>query len=207
MKQSAPAPARCRTRYLVGLLALLFAAPMLLAWWLQRHPAWLPTGQSQYGRLLHPPPELPDAVLHHAMDGTAARLYGKWTLLQPDGGRCAAACMQMLQQARYVRLISGRHSHHTQQLLLAGGLSGEATRRRLAAQPGLLLYQAPKAAQNALDLLGEKDQGAAGDTLPAAALYLVDPRGQVVLAYTAEASVGAIREDLQRLLRYNRSLE
>ena len=210
------APTARRRPYLLYLLVFLIAAPTLLSWWLQSHPEWLPTGQSQHGRLLHPPRKLADASLYYSADQVEARLYGKWTLLQLQDGACKAKCLERLQLVRFTRLISARYSHRTQQLLLLDDTTAAAP-PDLTTHPGLLLYQDPEAARQARRTLtpkkdseekdsGEQDSGKR-DSGAEEVLYLVDPAGRVILAYTAEDPAGALIEDLKRLLRYNRGQE
>ncbi|MHB8477773.1 MAG: SCO family protein [Steroidobacteraceae bacterium] len=176
---------RRRRRVLVG-LALIFFAPLGLAFYLYYgHAAWHPGGRVNAGTLIEPARPLPAANF----------LKGKWTLLLVNFGSCAQACRARLYDTRQVRLALNRDMQRVQRVLIAE--SGCCDAEFLHDQhPDLDLIQGAAAAPT-LALLPQENAGAA----PAPRVYLIDPLGNLMMFYGADAKPKGMLEDLKRLLR------
>jgi cytochrome oxidase Cu insertion factor (SCO1/SenC/PrrC family) len=203
MTETEMAPARRRQKWIVVLLAALFAAPAILAWLLFHYTQVGRGGGdgTSHGHLVQPPRQLPDLPLADpAGDGGTAKLYGKWSLVYLVDGECGRRCEQNLYRLRQIRLAQGRHADRVQRVLIdvGPGHVGLSSRQRheyagqLLAdpdQPGRLLEQF-RLSDGDLPL-------AAGRT------YIVDPRGFLMMSYAADTDPGGIIDDLKRLLRYS----
>ena len=176
---------RRRRRVLVG-LALLFFAPLGLAFYLYyAHADWYPGGRVNTGVLIEPARPLPAANF----------LKGKWTLLLVESGSCTAACRGQLYGTRQVRLALDRDMKRVQRVLIAEGGCCDAEFLR-DQHPDLILIQ-PAAAAPLLALLPQEGAGAGR----APRVYLVDPLGNLMMFYAADAKPKGMLEDLKRLLR------
>jgi cytochrome oxidase Cu insertion factor (SCO1/SenC/PrrC family) len=193
-----PADARRRSRLgLIGLAALFFV-PLALSFWLYYGTDWRPSGGAQHGELIDPARPLPDASLTRA-DGTPAGidlLRGNWHLVYVGDGSCGASCRDALVKARQVRLALDKDVNRVSRVFLYLGA---------APDPGFLAAEHP-------DLVAARVDDEAGrpvlaafpqDPPPASAghLYIVDPLGNLMMRYPAEAPPRAILSDLERLLR------
>jgi cytochrome oxidase Cu insertion factor (SCO1/SenC/PrrC family) len=130
-----------RQRRALIALALLFFAPLALAFILYYGIGWRPGGRVNHGDLVEPPVPLPDLALPRvdeprfevagtAVPGTAdgaatvtapTFLKGKWTLLYLGPGSCSAGCRTDLYNTRQVRAALGADRERVQRVFLAEG--------------------------------------------------------------------------------------
>lgn len=176
---------RRRRRVLVG-LALIFFAPLGLAFYLYyAHAGWYPGGRVNTGVLIEPARPLPAANFP----------MGKWTLLLVESGSCSAGCRARLYDTRQVRLALDRDMKRLQRVLIGEG--GCCDAQLLHDQhPDLIMIQGAAVAP-LLALLPQQTAGAAGTPR----VYLIDPLGNLMMFYPADAKPKGMLEDLKRLLR------
>ena len=119
-----------------------------------------------------------------------AQLRGKWALIVNAPGGCDAACAQTLHATRQARTIQGREMERVQRVWL---MTDDA-----APEPSLLA-QHP-------DLLVARVTREALQGLPSGAdrIYLVDPLGNLVLAFPTDPDIRKVAKDIERLLRASR---
>jgi cytochrome oxidase Cu insertion factor (SCO1/SenC/PrrC family) len=193
-----PADARRRSRLgLIGLAALFFL-PLLLAFWLYYGTDWRPVGGAEHGALVDPPRPLPDVSLV-GVDGTptgAGFLRGDWHLVYVGSGACDADCREALVKARQVRLALDKDVNRVTRVFLFAGS---------APDPGYLAAEHPDLVAAGLDDTAGRSVLAAFPQDPppmtAGHLYIVDPLGNLMMRYPADATPRAILSDLERLLR------
>jgi len=167
------------------LIAALFAAPILASVLAYRFANVGPT--ANYGELLLPPTPAPAPAYDTPGGGRFAfgELAGRWILVVSDPGDCAAACRAKLTMVRQVRLALGRDASRVERVLVLG--------ERRPVVPDLQEFEGTKVAI---------DPGAApGPTHDPGHIYLVDPRGNVMMRWPAAADAGRMLGDLKRLLK------
>lgn len=151
-----------------------------------------PAGRTNYGDLVEPRP-LPHAVLQR-LDGrpfALAELHGKWVLLQADDAACGPVCQEKLFAMRQVRLAQGRNMERVERVWLVLGTGRPA--------PELApLHDGAVVARAAPELLGALPATDARDHV-----YLLDPRGNVMLRFPKHADPKRMIQDLERLLKYS----
>jgi len=194
---------RRQRRLLIG-LALLFFAPLALAFYLYYgHGNWHPGGRVNAGDLVRPARPLPALALPLLASGNtdANFLKRKWTLLHVESGACADACRIRLHDTRQVRLALDRDMNRVQRVLIAG--DGCCDDRFLHEQhPDLIAIRATPAAAPLLALLPDRGEHSAGSsTAEAPPVYLIDPLGNLMMFYPAGSKAKGMLEDLKRLLR------
>lgn len=194
------APARLRRgRLQLIALFLVFFLPVLGALWLHVERAgWTPFGTTNHGELLRPPAQIAVTGLRSVSgqpvgDGL---LRERWTLLLLTGAECGAACRRLLSDTRRVRWGLGKDMDRVQRLVVvreAAALSG------IANLPG---------EQSDLELaVAEADWPGVALGLSGAdsgALFVVDPRGYVVLRYPFDADLRGLLKDLERVLKISK---
>jgi hypothetical protein len=189
-----------RQRRLLIVLALMFFAPLGLAFYLYYgHGTWHPGGHVNAGDLIQPARPLPSLSLPLWGSGTTAPnfLKHKWTFLYVATGPCAEACRSRLYDTRQVRLALDRDMDRVQRVFVADPDCCDA--RWLQEQhPDLIALRAGAAVTPLLALLPGRDDA----TLAAAPrVYLIDPLGNLMMSYAADAKAKGMLEDMKRLLR------
>jgi cytochrome oxidase Cu insertion factor (SCO1/SenC/PrrC family) len=153
---------------------------------------WRPTRFVNYGELL-PPVALADVVIQRA-DGGQFRfstLRGKWVMLTVDSGRCDAYCRTKLQHMRQVRLTQGADLERIERVwLVVDRVVPDASieqeyagtqRVVLASAQFLAVLPAPRAASDHI--------------------YLIDPLGNLMMRFPAQADPNRMKKDLAKLLK------
>jgi len=189
-----------RQRRLLIVLALMFFAPLGLAFYLYYgHGSWHPGGHVNAGDLVQPARPLPSLSLPLWGSGTTDPnfLKRKWTFLYVAAGPCAEACRTRLYDTRQVRLALDRDMDRVQRVFVADPDCCDA--QWLHEQhPDLITIRAGAAVTPLLALLPGRD----GETFAAAPrVYLIDPLGNLMMSYAADAKAKGMLEDMKRLLR------
>jgi cytochrome oxidase Cu insertion factor (SCO1/SenC/PrrC family) len=183
-----------RSRGLLMLLVVMFFAPLLLAFLMYYGSQWRPLGRTNHGILIEPPRPLPRLSLPRA-DGSLAAddvLVGRWSLVYVATGDCDAACHASLYFMRQTFLGMGNLIPRLQQVFLAtGACCDRAFLER--EHPDLVTLDAGGAA--AAPWLSRIPEDAR-----AGSLFLVDPRGNLMMRYDAHLDPKGLHEDLRKLL-------
>lgn len=153
------------------------AAPFVLGWLAYEY-RWGAGKPSNYGELLEPRP----------VAGPLALLKGKWVLVTADAAACSSACERKLYIVRQVRRAQGKEMERIDRLWLLTD-SGKPRPELVAALDGGHIApidpQLLKSFPNITDI------------------YLVDPLGNLMMRFPAEADPAKMIKDLQRLLKYS----
>jgi hypothetical protein len=193
---------RRQRRILIG-VALMFFAPLALSFYLYYGKYWHPGGRVNAGELIEPARPVPALTLPLASPplGTRAAqtdpqfLKGKWTLVYVQNGRCDDECRRHLYDTRQVRLALDREMNRVQRVFI-GGSDCCDLKELLAAHPDLIAIQASPADEPLLALLPERSAA-----LNSHRVYLIDPLGNLMMFYAADAKPKGMLEDMKRLLR------
>ncbi len=187
---SVPAPATVkRGRRTLLLIALVTIAPVVASY--TAYYFFPRERQVNSGELLptRPAPEIIGATTEGA-HFDLAQLRGQWVLAVAASPPCDAGCERALYATRQARTIQGREMDRVVRVWLVTG-SGDLPRSLLEQHPGLVAARV--------------DSGALG-AWPAGAdrIYLLDPLGNLVLAYPRDPDIKGMAKDLTRLLKASR---
>ena len=152
---------------------------------------WPPQSRMNYGTLIEPRP-FPAASLA-SLDGpgfSLDELKGRWVMLQVDSSRCPESCRRKLYQMRQVRLTQGRDMDRIERVWLIRD-TGPVDPELLREYAGTHIARADAAAISALP--AEHDANAH--------IYLIDPLGNLMLRFPANADPSRMKKDLERLLK------
>lgn len=218
---------RARRRLL--LLVAIFSLPILIAYTLY-FSGWRPETTGNYGELVQPPRALPDTALQ-TLDGKALRLgelRGKWTLLmfaaaecRAGGGTTPEAGEAGQRREPSPRTVIGKPCEATldkiHRIIIAQGKEAERVRvvfivtdprargwlqYAIKDYPGTLVLTGSVDALRMLTPYFTLSKGAPlGDPNR---IYVVDPQGNFMMSYPADADANRVRKDLARLLRVSR---
>jgi cytochrome oxidase Cu insertion factor (SCO1/SenC/PrrC family) len=184
------AAARRRGRLVVAAIFAVCAAPLVAA--LVAYSLFPPAGRTNYGELIEARP-LPPVALER-LDGrpfTLSEMRGKWVLVQADAAACGARCEEKLFHMRQVRLAQGPNRDRVERVWLV--LDAEQPAPALAP-----LYAGAVAARAAPELLAALPGADVRDHI-----YLLDPRGNLILRFPKHADPKRMIKDLERLLKYS----
>jgi hypothetical protein len=159
---------------------------------------WRPAGHVNHGDLVDPARPLPALALPLAESGTTdpGFLRRKWTFLYVGPGACGERCRTSLYDTRQVRLALNRDMGRVQRIFMA---SGECCDLQFLHEqhPDLITIRLTPAAAPLLRLLPSIG-GVSPET--AGRVYLIDPLGNLMMSYAADAKPKGMLEDLKRLL-------
>jgi len=181
--------ARAKGRRTLLLLAVVAVAPVIASY--SAYYLFPREQRTNYGELLATAPAPPLAGTR--IDGkpfALAQLRGKWVLIVGGAGACNAPCAQSLHATRQARTIQGREMERVQRVWLVTD-DAAPDPAVLAQHPHLLVARVSREA-----LAG----------LPAGAdrIYVIDPLGNLVLAFPADPDIKRAAKDVERLLRASR---
>lgn len=185
-----------RTR--VGRLKMLFvllvcAAPVIASYF--TYYVIRPEGRTNYGTLILPPRPLPPLTLTD-LDGRAvpaAGLKDQWLLVAVAGGACDATCERQLYLQRQLREALGRDRDRLDKVWFVT----DAAPVRPEVLRAIASTQVLRVDAAALTDWLEAEPGRA----LADHLYVVDPMGQWMMRFPAEAEPTKVKRDLDRLMR------
>jgi cytochrome oxidase Cu insertion factor (SCO1/SenC/PrrC family) len=193
---------RRRGRRQLLMLAALFFVPLLVAFWLYYGPGdWRPSGGTNKGDLFEPAVPLPDVALARP-DGTSTApgfLRDKWTIAYLGDGACDERCRQALYLTRQTRIALNKDMDRVQRVFLATGACCDHAFLR-SEHPDLLVVLLGADADSQAMLAKFPSQAGVAPTA-AGRVYVIDPLGNLVLSYSAEAPDKALLMDVKKLLR------
>ncbi len=195
-----PRGGRIVSRFKLLLLVILFAAPVLVAWLFHLNPGWVPKGTTNHGQLVQParPLSLKGLVDLHGKPLPARFLHGRWTLLYIGGERCGTVCRTKLYDLSQIRTATGSNARRVQRLYVrTSPLDARHVSQLEHAHPNLTVAVARPGGAFLAQFHFGKDR----DPASAQRLYIIDPHGNLMMRYAADASPHGMLVDLQHLLR------
>jgi len=195
---------RSASRRKILLLAVLFTLPVIVAYALY-FSGWRPAATGNYGELMQPVRPIGDTALTR-LDGGSMRfreLHGKWTLLTFSAAECLKPCERNLHNMRQVIAAQGDKAGRVQSVLVVTDSQAlDLLRYAVKDYPGMHVIVGPPESVSALALQFTLPADSPLDNLNR--IYLMDPLGNFMMSYSADADPNGIRKDLARLLRASR---
>ena len=197
---------RLTPRVALVIIAALFFLPLALAWMMYTGTIdYRPGTTRNIGDLVEPP--RPIAWAGIIIDGDPVTdgenpFAEHWLILHAVPNPCLDDCVAAVTDLRQVHRASGREQPRIR-LGLLHDLQDSAASRRL-----LDIYAAFHLVENPDRRLWETLEGLAGQ-MPAAggargATFLVDPLGNIMMAYAAGSDPNGLKKDLKRLLTWSK---
>ena len=171
------------------LIAAGFALPLVASFIAYRFLS--PEATANYGELLLPPGVITRQPLRSASgeSWSFAQLKGRWILTASDSGACGPACTEKLAQLRQVHLALGRDASRVARVFVIDDFA-PAKLSDPRALDGAIVAATPAGMQ--------LPAGAGNDR---AHIYLVDPKGNVMMRWPAAFDRRRMLKDLDRLLK------
>ncbi|MBL4622667.1 MAG: hypothetical protein JKY89_09745 [Immundisolibacteraceae bacterium] len=186
---------RSRIRFIA--LVTLFFGPMLAAWLFVRFGAdYVDIEPNVYGTLIQPVVVLEPFQLS-GEDQNTEHFWGMWTLLYPVKGECDQTCAEILLATRQVRTAMAKDMGRIQRVVLWQTDKPEQSLPLAEPErhPALRAFSGDKEALAPLwDQLPE---------LAEQSLFLIDPRGNVLMRYSLDFEGKPLLKELRFLLKHS----
>lgn len=180
---------RTRARLTLLLVLALFFVPLAASFVLYYGLHWRPPGQTNHGELIQPPRPL-------SLSGQAAPLRGKWSLVYVGAGSCDEDCRTTLHYIGQTWLGLAQLMPRVQQVFLVTGD---------CCDDAWLEGQHPQLLTINLGRPGDADAASVLAAFPAetrrGGIFIVDPKGNLMMRYDAHAEPRGLHEDLEKLLK------
>ena len=182
-----------RSNWIIYVLVAMFFGPLLVSWaWFFYFKDISTANTVNQGELITPARRILTAGLLNTdtLPPADGLFTEKWTILLVGRNACDANCENMLYQTRQVWIRLGKESHRVIRVF-AGGVKQS---------PDILTSQH----QDALYLYAERiffEQLQSNADLE---VFLIDPRGFLVLRYNTPLNPASLYKDLSRLLKYSK---
>lgn len=180
-------------------MIVIFALPAIAAWFFYLNPGLLPATRVNRGELVEPVRRWPSGLALTRPDGSAfdAAAFGdRWTLVVPSQAPCDAACERRLIDLRQIRLALGESRYLVERLAVLVGDAPAALGEPLA---GTQVARAGVGQEPALQALF----GPGPDIWDR--IYVVDPFGNLMMRYAADAPPKDVLKDMERLLKASKN--
>ena len=183
-----------RFRTLYALLAVCIA-PVVASY--LAYYAFPPDGRTNYGDLVQPQRPVAGLAVSTlaAAPASLAALRGQWAMVHVAPAGCDDTCRQGLWNMRQVRLTTGRDRDRVARVWLVTDGQQPSAALLQEFDGTVVLRTSPGAARELFE-----PAGGAGD----AHIWLVDPLGNVMLRWPANADPNRMKKDLSRVLRASR---
>ncbi len=196
---------KTRTRLILGLLMLIFAAPFGAAWFIYNFTDLGKGDQgNNFGELVKPSVNIPDLILTDLVSGEHTfRLHGKWSVVYNVGKDCGLDCKRSLDMILGLKSAFEKDAGRIQSMVAVSDTTLLIELKQyLAQQKGQHLLLFPGSSQVGSDNTDATPMSA--DVLGANKIYIIDPLGNLMMSYDAGSKPEGIISDLKRLLRYSR---
>lgn len=193
-KNQQPDQQRKSGRWKLLLVVAVCAAPMIASYF--TYYVIKPESRTNYGTLLDPREYPIPSLGSTALDGKPARLEdykGKWVLLQVAGGDCDDACKTRLFAMRQLRLMQGKEMERIERVWLITDAKPLDTMLMREYDGTDMLRVDPKLLKAWLPT----DAGTSVEDH----LYMIDPRGNLMMRFPKDADPNKVKKDISKLLR------
>ncbi|HET7370230.1 MAG TPA: hypothetical protein VFK45_05270, partial [Gammaproteobacteria bacterium] len=190
---------KLKSRLMILLIFAVGAAPAIAAIvWYFNADSWRPTATTNHGELIRPPRQVATAPLPLLDGGTlpADWFQTQWSLVYAGPADCPRRCKKALYLTRQIRLALGAKMNRVQRLFIVTGPTPQPAALRRAHPDLTVVEAAGPAGRNFLA------QFTGGDGL-GDHIWLVDPRGRLMMVYRLGEDPTGIIADLEHLLKYS----
>ncbi|MDS1139520.1 hypothetical protein RE432_03660 [Pusillimonas sp. SM2304] len=165
-----------------------------------------PTDHTNYGALIQPQRPVPDAgaLPLTTLDGQPfelSSLHGKWILVTADSGACPESCVKKLFILRNSHASQGKN---VERLTRVWFLTDDAPipDQVMDAYKGTNMLRADP--EKLAAFLAPQASAAEREAALKAPMWIIDPLGNLMMQFPADADPISVRDDLSKLIRNSR---
>lgn len=188
-------------RWVMLALAALFLSGLVTSYIIVKI-GYRPGATQNYGELVEPARPITDVMLRD-LDGRSlpfSSLKGKWLLIYFGPADCLTPCTRNLYKMRQITLAQGQEAHRVQPVFIVTNTAAlDVLRFTLKDYPLTIALRGQSAAVRELASQFSVPMGGALDGLDR--IYVVDPLGNFMMSYPADADPRLMLKDLRQLLR------
>ncbi len=201
---------RSRGRWILLLLLVFFAVPLLLVVVMHQYD-WHPQGSS-HGELIAPARQvaMPAGLLSASGQPINPEMWrDKWSMVY-IADECTAVCLQRIHSMRQLHVSFAKDIERMQRVLITNSRETAALQQQY---PDLVILNQPDSAIADLvrqfsapassELSSGNTSSDAQPLLPGNQLYLVDPLGNLMMRFPASVPDADVRKDISKLLRFS----
>ncbi len=188
---------------LIITISLLFLSPVVVSWLVFNYTDFIKIrGTSNKGELIIPPRPIADLNLIDPLNAERRdSLHGKWSLVYV-AKVCDEPCLQNVYRIRQIHLAMDKHSLRVQKVLLLTAQEADEIASLLTDYAGQQVIDT--ALMDTDKLLKFYQLNDLDKPLEAGRLYIIDPLGNLMMYFHADANPRDIMNDLKKLLRASR---
>ena len=179
-------------RLQIGIIALVFFGPLILATWMYSTGKLQPTTRTNHGELVQPIVSVVDVL---SQTESLAKSRGSWRLLFMNMTECDTGCTATLHKQRQIYLMLGKDMDRVSRLFLHGRTATDKVLRD-AEDVGLITTKNKG--------LAELLEGKRPSEFPAGGIFLIDPLDNLIMYFSPELAPRDIVDDLKHLLELSR---
>lgn len=203
-----PAQPRRRSAWPLYLIVIMCLAPVVFALLAYYVPALglRPTDHTNYGALIQPQRPVPDAgaLPLNTLDGQPfelSSLHGKWILVTADSSACPESCVKKLFILRNSHASQGKN---VERLTRVWFLTDDAPipDQVMEAYKGTNMLRADP--EKLAAFLAPQASAAEREAALKAPMWIIDPLGNLMMQFPADADPISVRNDLSKLIRNSR---
>lgn len=192
-----------KNKITILLVVIAFISPLVLSWFVFNHTDFLEMrGMNNHGALIEPPRPIENISLIDPRNADRKdSLHGKWSMAYV-ASTCDRHCMDNVYRMRQLHVAMDKHSLRVQKVLILTEQHASELSEPFAEFAGQQVIDANFVDVNTLVnkfRLTETD-----NPLTAGRLYIIDPLGNLMMSFQAEANPRDILKDLKKLLRASR---
>lgn len=201
-------PSRLRSKAPLFVILALCLAPLVLALLAYYVPALglRPAESTAYGELIQPQRPMPEAAALPltTLDGQPFdlnTLRGKWLLVSADEGACPESCVEKLFILRNSHASQGKNVERLARVwfLTDGAPVPEQIKQ---AYVGTHMLRADP--ERLANYLAPQASAAEREAALKAPMWIIDPLGNLMLEFPADADPVSVRDDIRKLIRNSR---
>ncbi len=181
------------------LLLLFFLLPMFAAWFIWKNPSHIPTHTTNRGQLIQPAVNLNELSFYTENETQKfSALNGKWLLLYVTGKNCDQQCQKIIYLMRQIQTATGKNQARIQRMILTinNQISPDFQKAAVKYPPVILAHTSAHDWQQQTPSLTSRELA-----ISSGYLYLLDPKGFMVLGYSLDENPSNILKDLEKLLK------
>jgi hypothetical protein len=179
-------------RLQIGIIALVFFGPLLLATWMYATGRLQPASSTNHGELLEPIVNLGETLPGVTIPEATG---GPWRLVYLNTAECESSCQEALYRQRQIRLMLGAEKDRVTRVFLHGAAPPDKV--FLAEQHAGLRTISDK---GLAELLSERRPLG----VPDGGIYLIDPLDNLIMYFSPAIEPGDMADDLKHLLELSR---
>ena len=156
-----------------------------------------PSGRTNYGTLIEPQRPVPALALQN-LDGSAfdlRQLRGRWVFVMVDSGNCDSRCADKLLMMRQQRTMTGKEREQIERVWLVSDQQPLPI-MLMREYEGTHFVRAPLKALREFLPLPE-----AADARLQDHIWVIDPRGNLMLRWPKEPEINGVKRDIAKLLK------